>query len=314
MRTFKLFLVFITLFTMSLSMLFGGVKPSSMPIGYSVNIQAITKEKMLYAKSLGIRYIELSNIGSLLNKDLSLKYDQDYWKVKIGSLKAILDATGVKVWSIHMPFSQKIDLSQITESQREAVVQAHIQLIQVLSALKPQIILFHPSYYLGNNERELRISQLVKSVIELNTETRRHNIQMVVENMLGPQLTVGERERPLMRTIAECEEVFSVFPDDVGLAVDMCHIMNSELLIEKFGSRVKTLHVSDGDGLSEAHYLPCNKLGKNNWNLIFAALEKINYTGVFMYECKYTDEKELKDCYDFLEADYNKYKLNNKRI
>ncbi|WP_149914164.1 sugar phosphate isomerase/epimerase family protein [Sphingobacterium cavernae] len=314
MRTFKLFLVFITLFTMSLSLLFAEVRPSSMPIGYSVNIQAITKEKMLYAKSLGIRYIELSNIGSLLNKDLSLKYDQDYWKVKIDSLKTILDATGVKVWSIHMPFSQKIDLSQITESQRTAVVQTHIELIKVLSALQPQIILFHPSYYLGNNERELRISQLVKSVIELNTETRRHNMQMVVENMLGPQLTVGERERPLMRTIAECETVFSLFPDDVGLAVDMCHIMNSELLIERFGSRVKTLHVSDGDGLSEAHYLPCNKLGKNNWNLIFAALEKINYTGVFMYECKYTDEKELKDCYDFLEADYNKYKLNNKRI
>src|SRR5690606_16533596 len=136
MRTFKLFLVFITLFTMSLSLLFAAVKPSSMPIGYSVNIQAITKEKMLYAKSLGIRYIELSNIGSLLNKDLSLKYDQDYWKVKIDSLKAILDATGVKVWSIHMPFSQKIDLSQITESQRTAVVQTHIELIKVLSALK----------------------------------------------------------------------------------------------------------------------------------------------------------------------------------
>ena len=135
MRTFKLFLVFITLFTMSLSLLFAEVRPSSMPIGYSVNIQAITKEKMLYAKSLGIRYIELSNIGSLLNKDLSLKYDQDYWKVKIDSLKTILDATGVKVWSIHMPFSQKIDLSQITESQRTAVVQTHIELIKVLSAL-----------------------------------------------------------------------------------------------------------------------------------------------------------------------------------
>lgn len=298
---------------MSLSMLYAKINPFPMALGYSVNIQLISKEKMKYAKSLGIDYIEVTNVGSLLNNDLSLKYDRDYWKNKIDSIKTILDATGIKVWSIHMPFSQKIDLSLTTESERKRVVEAHIQLIQVLSAFRPEIILFHPSYYLGKNEREIRIAQLVKSVFELNEQTRRHNTQMVVENMLGPQLTIGEKERPLLRTIAECESVFSLFPDDVGLAVDMCHIMNSELLIEKFGSRVKTLHVSDGDGLTESHYLPCNKLGKNNWNLIFAALEKINYAGVFMYECKYTDEKELRDCYDSLETDYNNYKLN-KRI
>ena len=314
MQRFRFFIAFITLFAMSVSMLYAKYSPSRMALGYSVNMQLITKEKMQYAKSLGIDYIELSNVGSMLNKDLSLKYDQDYWKNQIDSIKTILDATDIKVWSIHMPFSQKIDLSLRSELDRKKVVETHIQMIHLLSALRAEIILFHPSYYLGMDERELRIAQFVKSVFELNIETRRHNMQMVVENMLGPQLTIDDRERPLLRTIKECELVFSLLPDDVGLAVDMCHIMNSELLIEKFGSRVKTLHVSDGDGLSEAHYLPCNKLGKNNWNLIFAALEKINYSGVFMYECKYTDEKELKNCYDLLEVDYNNYKLNNKRI
>lgn len=297
------------------SKLFANSPKFEMPIGYSVNIQMISKEKLQYAKSLGIDYIELSNVGSLLDRQLKIKYDDAFWEIKIDSIKRILDEVGIKVWSIHMPFSEAIDLSTLNEESRETVVNAHLQLFQILKPLKPSIILFHPSYYLGKDERDDRIKQLVKSVSILNREIGEVNhTQLVVENMLGPELSIGNRERPLLRTVEECVTVFDLFPKAVGLAVDMCHIMNSELLIERFGSRVKTVHVSDGDGKSEAHYLPCNELGNNNWNLIFAALDKINYNGVFMYECKYSDERELKECYDQLEKDYNNYKLNDKRI
>lgn len=314
MKVFKLLFLCLILHLSSIEVILAMSKPFKMPIGYSVNIQTITKEKMQYAKSLGIGYIELSNIGSLLNKDLTLKYDPSFWHARIDTIETMLHEIGIKVWSIHMPFSQHIDISILNEKDRKVVINAHIQLINVLSRLQPKIFLFHPSYYLGLNERPSRISQLVKSVRELEMEIRNSKGQMVVENMLGPELRIGDRERPLLRTLEECISVFEQFPETVGLAVDMCHIMNAELLIEKFGSRVKTLHVSDGNGQTESHYLPCNKLGNNNWNLIFAALEKINYKGVFMYECKYTDEKELKDCYDLLIGDFNNYKLNNKRI
>lgn len=279
----------------------------TMPIGYALNIHSINQDKMDYAKSLGIDYIELANVGSLLDKNLQLKYDEEFWDAKVDSIDQILQRSGVSVWSIHMPFSQDLDLSTLDEQHRQKVVKAQLKVIQVLKRLKPQVILFHPSYYLELNKREARIEQLVKSVEELNKVITTDNMQMVVENMLGPELTVGKRERPLLRTVEECEVIFDRLPANVGLAVDMCHIANPERLINKFGQRIKTLHVSDGNGKAETHYLPCTGQGENDWNLIFSALEAINYQGVFMYECKYSDEKELVDCYDSL---WKKYQLS----
>lgn len=309
------FLLFTILFLMTCSTALAAKEvPIGLPLGYAVNIQSISTAKIKYAKSLGIDYIELANVGSLLDADLNLKYDADYWRAKMKEIKTILDAEGMRVWSVHMPFSKSIDISILQEDERIKVINAHLQLAEVLALLKPTFLLFHPSYYLEVNRREERIAQLVASVNTLDQELNKLGMQVVVENMLGPELRVGAQERPLLRTIAECEYVFAKLPPRVGLAVDMCHIMHAELLIVKFGSRVKTLHVSDGDGLGERHYLPCTQQGKNNWNLILEALDKINYTGVFMYECKFTDEKELKECYDLLRMNYNHYKLNNKRI
>ncbi len=273
-------------------------------IGYSLDFRKITLERMQYAKSLGIDYIEFAGTGALLNKDLTLKGTAQSWKQKVDSIKMILDATGMKVWSIHMPFSQQLDLSLLEEDARQLVVQAQLQVADIFQQANPEIILFHPSYYLGLNEREGRKKQLIKSVGELYEGLRKYGAQMVVENMLGPQLTVGQRERPLLRTVEECQEVFPHFPKEVGLAVDMCHIAQPEKLLLAFGSRVKTLHVSDGNGKAELHYLPCNNLGENNWPAIFSALDQIGYKGVFMYECKYTDERELSDCYQTLRNQY----------
>lgn len=286
----------------------------TMPVGYALNIHTITQDKMNYAKSLGIDFIELANIGSLLDKDLELKYGVVFWEAKVDSINQVLHRSGISVWSIHMPFSQDLDLSALDEQHRKKVVKSQLRIIEVLKKLKPQVILFHPSYYLELNRREAHIDQLIKSVEELNESISNDNMQMVVENMLGPELTVGARERPLLRTVEECEMVFERLPVNVGLAVDMCHIANPERLINKLGHRVKTLHVSDGNGKAETHYLPCTGQGENDWNLILSALEAINYQGVFMYECKYSDEKELVDCYNSLLKKYQHSIRNNKLI
>ncbi|MDR2283980.1 MAG: sugar phosphate isomerase/epimerase [Sphingobacterium sp.] len=280
------------------------IKEHAHQIGYSIDFKKITLEKMRYAKSVGIDYIELAGVSSILDKELNLKGTKSGWKIKVDSLKGILDAAGIKVWSIHMPFSKDLDLSLVDEVARQKVIQTQLAVAEVFSPAQPQIMLFHPSYFLGNNEREARINQLVRSVDELYLGLERYDVQMVVENMLGPNLTMGDRERPLLRTVEECQLVFRRFPEKVGIAVDMCHIANPEKLLLAFGQRVKTLHVSDGNGQAELHYLPCNKKGENDWTAIFAALDKINYEGVFMYECKYSDERELTDCYDELRKQY----------
>lgn len=278
-------------------------------IGYSIDIRMITKERMLYAKSLGIQYVELAGIGAMLDKKLQLNPDKGYWERRVDTLKAIFAETGMQLWSIHMPFSKQLDLSLTAEDTRSYVVETQLQVFSLLAPLKPKVVLFHPSYYLGLGERAWRASQLVKSVHELNRALAAYPVTLVMENMLGPALHVdANRERPLLRTVAECVQLFQKFPQEVGIAVDMCHTAEAAQLLSAFGPRVKSLHIADGDGTAEHHYLPCNGLGKNNWNTIIAALEQINYQGVFMYECKYADERQLTDCYSELFTNYAHYK------
>ncbi|WP_293932278.1 sugar phosphate isomerase/epimerase family protein [Sphingobacterium sp. UBA6645] len=275
-------------------------KAPKFPIGYALDFQKITDQKMQYIKSLGINYIELSGIGALLDKNLQSTQVDPSWTSKIKEVAAILKRNKVKVWSIHMPFSLHLDISRVDEEGRLHVMEAQRNVLQVLKPVKAEIILFHPSFYLRLNERSERKAQLQKSVAYLNKEVKAIGSNMVVENMLGPSLTVNGRERPLMRSVEECLELFQGFPKDVGLAVDFCHIAEPQHLLASFGSRVKTLHVSNGDGTAEYHYLPCDTRGKNDWNSIFATLEKIKYKGVYMHECKYNDEKEIVDCYQHL--------------
>jgi len=277
-------------------------------VGYSLDIRKIAFEKLKADKEAGMDYIEIAGLGSFVNADLSSKIPQAEWLLKCDSLAIVLKKAAVKVWSIHMPFSAKIDISTLDEQQRQQVMRMHLQLLEGLYRLHPQVILFHPSYYLEPNKRAARKEQLVRSVNELYTAVSGAGLQLVIENMLGPSLTVGERERPLLRTVEECQELFARFPDQVGIAVDMNHIAHPERLLLAFGPRVKTLHVADGDGTKESHYLPCNGKGQNDWNTILAALEKIKYKGVFMFECHYETTAQLIECYRQLQQIYSNTK------
>nr|WP_288809488.1 TIM barrel protein [uncultured Sphingobacterium sp.] len=280
-------------------------KGGSYPVGYSLDIKKIELDKLKADKQIGMDYIEIAGLGSFVNTDLTLKISVNDWLQKCDSLALILKKAKVKVWSVHMPFSAKIDISTLDELQRQQVIKMHLQLLKGLYRLQPQVILFHPSYYLEPNKRNARKDQLVRSVAELYRAVSENGLQLVIENMLGPTLTVGERERPLLRTVEECQELFARFPAGVGIAVDMNHIAHPEQLLLAFGSRVKTLHVADGDGTKESHFLPCNGKGQNDWNKIFATLEKIHYKGVFMFECHYDSTMQLIECYRQLQDNYS---------
>ncbi len=208
-----------------------------------------------------------------------------------------------------MPFGANLDLSLVNETNRRDVVAKQGRLVELLEILEPKIILFHPSYYLGLNERDLRKAQLIKSAKELNEVVKSINATMVIENMLGPELLKDEnRERPLLRTVQETIEIMNRLPNSIGSAVDMNHIKNPEELILAMGSRMKSVHIADGTGKHENHYFPCSGKGQNDWTLILAALDKAGYRGPFMYESAYDDEKDLMVCYKML---YNNYLISS---
>lgn len=273
-------------------------------VGFSIGVNALSANKMQQIKAAGIDCIE-TGLTAFINKDsLTFKFSDEEIIKKVKAAKNAADKAGIEIWSIHMPYGKEIDISFVEEDRRQKALAFHKQVLKYCALLKPKIILFHPSYYLGLNEREARVKQLVKSVRALNEEVKAIQATMVVENMLGPKLLVdkGDKERPLMRTVEEAVAIFNKLPKDVYAAVDLNHIAKPEEMLLALGKRVKTLHVADGDGKAERHYFPCDGKGENNWKAIFAALARIGYTGPFMYESDTKDLNGYRACYNKLKS------------
>lgn len=282
-----------------------GKAPEPLAVGYATSIQNFTPEKLTYAKSAGIDYVEASGLGLFVDGDRNFKMQDEEIKEILSRAKKAADEAGINIWSVHMPFGAHIDLSLTDEAHRLQVVALHKKLLGFLDILDPEIILFHPSYYLGLNERDRRKSQLIKSATTLNEAVQAIDARMVIENMLGFELMKDEhRERPLMRTVEECVEIMNRLPESIYSAIDMNHIKDPEKLIRAMGSRLKSVHIADGTGKAENHFFPCSGEGGNDWVAILSALHEAGYEGPFMYESDYKDEKDLTACYATLYQEF----------
>ncbi|MBZ4191446.1 TIM barrel protein [Niabella beijingensis] len=276
--------------------------PKPLRLGFNIGMDKVTPAGMKAAKAAGIDCIEIGMGGIVDTARNFLKQDDAFLAIAQQAKKAA-DEAGIQIWSVHMPFGKNIDLSLGDENERNAVVAMHARLLKYVAVLDPQLILFHPSWYLNRNERPLRKKQLVRSVQELNPMVKQQGATMVIENMLGPELQHGPvRERPLLRTVEEAVEVMNLLPRDVYSAIDLNHIKYPEKLILAMGSRLKTLHVADGTGREENHYFPCNGKGENNWVAILQALDQVHYDGPFLYESHASNLADYRSCYQSLYA------------
>jgi len=280
--------------------------PQKLKVGVAMGVATITGEKLTNAKSVGIDYIEVSINVQADHTNSSFKDGDDAMRKLLANIKKYADNAGIKIWSIHMPYGPNLDLSLTDETARKKVVDFQKKAIEMVAVLQPEYLLFHPSHFLGLNERQTRIDNLVKSVKEIKPSVESIGAHIVIENLLGPELLKDStHERPLCRTIEETLSIMSRMDDDVYSIADLNHIKNPEKLILALGHRLKSLHVSDGDGIKECHYVPCEGLGNVDWTAVLKALNDVGYQGPFLYEVKKNNNlKDLSDCYNSL---YNNY-------
>ncbi len=274
--------------------------PQRLRLGFSIGIDKITPEILTRAKADGIDCIETSLPG-YIDSARKLRFTNEEIIRNLQAAKKAADDAGIKIWSIHMPYSMQMDISLGDDAERQKVLDLHKKIIGYCSILKPKIILFHPSSFLGLNERELRKSQMIKSAIELNKTIKAISATMVIENMFGPELLRdSNRERPLLRTVEESVEIMNRLPADIYAAIDLNHTKYPSSMIYAMGARLKTLHVADGTDQAENHFFPCSGEGHNDWTAILIALNAVEYKGPFMYESKYNEINDFKSCYESL--------------
>lgn len=197
--------------------------------------------------------------------------------------KAMLKETGKRVISYHIPFAGTDDLSNVDEKLR---VQALSRFRAHYAAVKEfgcKYIVLHPSTEIRTNvkaERDERINQLRKSLLEIESEMKEMGVKVALEFL--PRLCIGN-------TLADMDQILEGLNAELfGVCFDVNHIMNQYPLIpeitRKLGKRLFTTHISDYDGVDECHWLPGN--GVIDWKAFVEALKEIDYQGPFNYEIR----------------------------
>lgn len=243
-------------------------------------------------KKQGFKCVEVS-----LGKVGGYKVNMEQCIEKVGDgLQAVLDE-GLTLNSVHMPFQRFIYISSCDEGVRAWAVDEFKKLIEVCDKYNPSHYVFHSKTGLKTDSfSEARKPALVQSFREL-VATTKNNICM--ENMVSSYPS----------TVADMVEVLQQV-EGGKCCIDMNHFLHDKVedAIPVLSKWLRTVHVSDYDGVFEKHWLP--KEGVNDWMKIIGALEKVGYQGPFLYEA-YMEKfgytyADIRKNYEMLFEEYNK--------
>lgn len=194
---------------------------------------------------------------------------------RIEAMKAMIDSAGLKVWSIHLPFSRTLDISAADDSLRRENVSFMAKMIRKSGLFAPQRLVLHPSSEpIAEEERETRIANTIASIRLLKSEAEAIGAELCIENL--PRTCLGNTPEELVRIV-------DAVPG-VGICFDTNHYVggSTEHFMDVTGKRIRTLHCSDFDFENECHWLPTQ--GDIDWKVFVRRLHDIGYDGVFMYE------------------------------
>lgn len=244
---------------------------STLPIGSSCSFfRHIDREIMETARNVGIDTLELCfKFDKYMNElDFPRRAAEIGWTAR---------EVGIGLWSLHLPFSRKIDISNTDKELRAVTLYTNRTLIRAAAEAGISTIVLHPSSEpITDEDRAERMALSRDAILSLGELCRELGLTLAVENL--PRTC-------LCRTSAEMIELLS------GTGAKVCFDTNHSLTesnpdflrgILAGGLEIATLHISDYDGVDERHRLPGD--GINAWGEIFDILAQANYSGPLMYE------------------------------
>jgi len=235
-------------------------------------------ESLHLVKEAGFNNVEVWAVTGKEGKYVHYDYhDWDYTK----RLKDKVEELGLRVVSLHAPFSEELDISLIEEDKRRSAVSEIEKVIDVLVFLKGEVLVFHPStapsHFDNLMQKMYRLSQARKSISEILSYCQDKPIRLALENQL-PHILCGY-------SVDLLKLIWEINSPKLGICLDTSHANLSENiydLVKKFRRWIVTLHVSDNRGSADDHDIPGR--GNINWQLFANTLKLVDYTGVFMLE------------------------------
>lgn len=232
-----------------------------------------TVEELQQARADGIQWIEVAVNQCYRGVPNEEKFP------RMRQMKERLDSAGMRVWSVHLPFSRTLDISVLDDSLRAKNVAVQAKMIRWSCELyAPQRLVLHPSSEpIAGEERERRLENAVASIRTLKTVADECGVALCIENL--PRTCLGNTPEELVRIV-------DAVPG-VGICFDTNHYTLGTIphFIEVAGRRIRTLHISDYDFVNECHWLPYE--GRIDWGAFRQDMHaKSGYDGVLMYEVK----------------------------
>lgn len=183
-------------------------------------------------------------------------------------------ALGLELWSIHLPFSEKWDLS--AENAEKAVLD-DMELIKAAAKAHISVAVIHPSFEpVEPNERAYRLAYAKKNIERLNRFAKESNVVLALENL--PRTCLGNCSEEMIDLLNGTGAAF-VFDTNHSLEEDNVVFLKRMLA---HGYCPVSLHISDYDFIDERHELPGQ--GLNSWGTLLTMLSVAGYQGPAMYE------------------------------
>lgn len=190
-------------------------------------------------------------------------------------LKRRAERADLSVWSVHLPFSRTMEVCAVDKAARRRCVDYIRRYIDLSARFGAQRLVLHPSTEpIETCERERKIELARRSIEELTESAEAIGAMLSVENL--PRTCLGN-------TVAEMEQLTDNL-EHTGICFDTNHLLTerTELLIERVGSRIATIHCSDFDGHNECHWVPGQ--GVTDWGATLGLLTAKGYRGPFVFE------------------------------
>jgi sugar phosphate isomerase/epimerase len=219
---------------------------------------------------------------------------------RVQALAVFLRTLGMRVNSLHAPFSERIDVCSLSELQRRQAVNEVLRSLEVLKQLNGEYLVLHPaSNESSMRDRDAHFRQARKSIEEIYRCMEGMGVKLAVENQL-PHILGGD----IGTLLALIEGLPS---SEVGICFDTSHanLYRGQAVEDSFlklSSRVMTLHISDNYGNNDDHFVVGD--GHINWNSFVGALIRNDYHGVFLMEI--TAAALQKDKYIVLKSGYTR--------
>jgi sugar phosphate isomerase/epimerase len=229
---------------------------------------------MAEIKAAGIDYIEVT-----MNNFVRKQPENEVYIKAYQALKDIREA-GLKVWSVHLPYSSTWDVSIIDPKKREAAVVFFEEMIRLAGIFEPECLVLHPGAdnIKNANTRADRLKCARNSIGRLALVAKEIGAVLCVEDL--PRTCPG-------RTADEIDYLTADIPN-VKICFDTNHLLidTHEEFFHKVGDRIGTIHVSDYDRIDEKHWLPLSGRGVVDWPAFCRNLKACGYKGVFMFESR----------------------------